>query len=303
MKVRTHGDAGAPTVLCLHPLACAGDLWDRFALFLVGRGFRVLAPDLPAEVAQDGLTVAAMAESVVRAVESDCPVSIVALSMGGCVALQLAIDHPELVDKLVLADTTANYGPDRVAKWEQRAEYAVSVPRTDQLDFQIPRWFTADFVARDPDECSRIADIFVRTDSEVHAACCRALGAFDVLTGSTAFAPRRSCSLASKTRRRRPRWRARWRRPSRALNWSRCRRPDTSALSRADMPGMSSASFSRGRSPLGVGRRVIGPLPPQVSAGECDRGDAHDSGQAAGDGRHGRVGPGSHRSSPGVAQR
>jgi 3-oxoadipate enol-lactonase len=52
-------------------------------------------------------------------------------------------------------------------------------PREDQLGFQLERWFSPDFRAERPDEVQRVADIFLKTDSDAHATACRALGAFD----------------------------------------------------------------------------------------------------------------------------
>src|SRR6185312_8527133 len=108
------------------------------------------------------------------------PVDLFGLSMGGCVAQQVALDRPDLVRRLALADTTASYGPDREASWEERAVSAETSARTALLDFQLPRWFTESFRASEPGECARVAQIFVDTDAAVHAACCRALGGFDV---------------------------------------------------------------------------------------------------------------------------
>jgi 3-oxoadipate enol-lactonase len=106
-------------------------------------------------------------------------VNIVGMSMGGNTAMTFAATQPERSLRLVLADTTANYGPDRHTKWEERATMALSRPRKDQLEFQLDRWFTPDFLAERHDDVRRISDIFLATDSSVHAAACRALGGFD----------------------------------------------------------------------------------------------------------------------------
>lgn len=184
LAVRCTGSGPAATV-CLHPLASSGEFWDPLARYL-GRYRRVVSPDLRGHGRTSwdraDFSLEEMADDVAVAVTvlGLGPVSLVGMSMGGCVALALTLRHPELVSSLVLVDTTSNYGPDREEKWTLRAQRALEVERTAQLTFQYERWFTEEFVRDHPVEAGRVADIFLRTDSAAHAAACRALGAFDV---------------------------------------------------------------------------------------------------------------------------
>ncbi|HEY2791242.1 MAG TPA: alpha/beta fold hydrolase [Micromonosporaceae bacterium] len=175
---RFGGDAGNPIVL-IHPLATSGAVWQRFGGWLARDGRPVLAPDLPdGDLAE--VSIASMATSVIEAIEdAGRPADLIGMSMGGCVAQQVVLDRPDLIRRLVLADTTASYGPDRKAYWEQRAVSAETTARADLLDFQLDRWFTDAFRAENPAECQRIADIFVSVPAAVHAASARALGGFD----------------------------------------------------------------------------------------------------------------------------
>ena len=177
-------DEGAgPLVVLLHPLAARGEIWRRLIDELTP-SFRVVAPDARGHGAStwDGtqFTVPDLAEDVaalIRHLDSG-PAHLVALSMGGCTAVATAVRSPELVGRLVLADTTADYGPRREDAWAERAERAVAVPRDKQLRFQVDRWFSTGFIEQDPAEVARVSEIFMETDSEAHAAACRALGAY-----------------------------------------------------------------------------------------------------------------------------
>lgn len=189
-NVHTTGDAGTPVVM-LHPLALSGAVWDPVAEHL-GAHHRVVAPDARGhgESGWDGgeFTIEDLAADAAAIIETLllAPAHVVGMSMGGSAALVLAATRPELVDRLVLADTTASYGPDRVEKWAERARTAAGVPREKQLNFQRDRWFGEEFRANQPDEVERVAKIFVATNSSAHAAACRAFGGMD----ATALLPR-----------------------------------------------------------------------------------------------------------------
>lgn len=106
-------------------------------------------------------------------------VSMVGMSMGGGVAMSAAALDPGRFRALVLADTTAWYGPTALADWAARADTALAPDRRTLLPFQVERWFTDAFRAARPDEVRRISDIFVATGGPAHAAACRAMGTFD----------------------------------------------------------------------------------------------------------------------------
>jgi 3-oxoadipate enol-lactonase len=187
-EVRRTGDAG-PHVLLLHPLALAGSFWEPLASHL-GRSATVLAWDARGHGSSswDGgpFTIEDMADdaaAVIEAAAGGGPVSVLGMSMGGCTAIALAQRHPELVDRLVLADTTACYGPDREKTWEERAQNAQNKPRTEQVPFQVTRWFSDGFREEQPAAVQRVVDIFTATDSAAHAAASRAMGAFDGTPG------------------------------------------------------------------------------------------------------------------------
>ena len=186
-NVHRTGDGGPP-VLMLHPLALSGAVWDPVARSL-GESHRVTALDARGHGASgwDGgpFTVddmAADASSVIEALDLG-PAHVVGLSMGGSTAVVLAQRRPDLVATLVLADTTACYGPGRENRWAERARQAIGVPRETQLEFQLDRWFSPGFVRDRRAEADRVAKIFLATDSRAHAAACTALGGLDATGG------------------------------------------------------------------------------------------------------------------------
>ena len=182
IHAETAGD-GEPLVL-LHSLAMDGGMWQPLMDRLASR-FRCIALDARGHgrTSWDGqpFTVIDLAEDLRAALDAldlERP-HVLGLSMGGSTALTFAGRHPDRVNGLVLADTTAWYGPDAPAQWEQRANAALSRRRGDLIDFQLQRWFSDDFRTNHPGEVDRVTGIFTGCDGRAHAAACRALGGMD----------------------------------------------------------------------------------------------------------------------------
>lgn len=97
---------GGP-VIALHPLALESTVFQGLGQALAGRGLRTLAADLPGfgkTPAPDGpLTMAALAEPVLELARClERPPLLLGLSMGGRVALEVALTEPEAVRGVVL---------------------------------------------------------------------------------------------------------------------------------------------------------------------------------------------------------
>ena len=110
---------GRPAVLLLHGLGADSTSWGYQVPLLSEAGFRPIVPDLPGF----GKSIAGHKHWSIRLTASDVakmtrqliedPVIAVGISMGGTVALQLALDFPQLVNRLVLISTFARLRPKR----------------------------------------------------------------------------------------------------------------------------------------------------------------------------------------------
>lgn len=174
---------GPPLVL-LHSLALGREMWAP-VLAELGAGRQVIVPDLRGhgDSRWDGrpFSIDDMSDDVgdlldLLGLER---VDLLGMSMGGSVALTFAAARPSSVGRLVLCDTTAWYGADAPAAWEQRARAAAGKPRPTQVPFQVERWFGDVFRQTEPRVVARTVDIFLATRPGVHAAACRALGTLD----------------------------------------------------------------------------------------------------------------------------
>jgi len=80
------------------------------------------------------------------------PVDLVAQSMGGVVALRIALEHPEVVRRLVLIATSGGVDMRRLGAGDWRAEYARRFPRART-------WI----IEQRPDLTDRLPDVRVPT--------------------------------------------------------------------------------------------------------------------------------------------
>jgi 3-oxoadipate enol-lactonase len=182
MAVRRAG-SGPPVVL-LHPLALSGEVWGPLTGALADR-FEVFALDLRGHGGSgwDGrpFSIEELAGDVAAVLDAlRVPAAgLLGLCMGGSVAVVFAGLFPTRAETLVLADTTAWYGDDAVAIWAERARRATDVPRSEQVPFQVNRWFTPAYQESHAAEVERLVQIFLRTDGRAHAASATALGRLD----------------------------------------------------------------------------------------------------------------------------
>lgn len=114
---------GRPVILLLHGLGANGDSWFYQFEPLVDSGYRVLAPDLRGfgRSSYPGVPNSPhlMAEDMVRML-SKLNISsaiLLGISMGGTVALEMALNHPTLAESLILVNTFSKIRPRNPSIW------------------------------------------------------------------------------------------------------------------------------------------------------------------------------------------
>jgi pimeloyl-ACP methyl ester carboxylesterase len=86
--------------------------------------------------------------------------------------MRLALDAPTRFERLVLACTSARFGPPEF--WQQRADLVRAEGVAAVADVVLERWFTPAF----PD-VQRFREMFLATDDETYAQCCEAIRDWD----------------------------------------------------------------------------------------------------------------------------
>jgi pimeloyl-ACP methyl ester carboxylesterase len=107
---------GTPLVL-VHELGARGEDWAAMIPALAARGFHVYAPDLlgygRSPRPDVDYSISLEEQTVVQFMQAmHVPrADVGGWSMGGWIAMKLALDHPEMVDRLVIYDSAGVYFP------------------------------------------------------------------------------------------------------------------------------------------------------------------------------------------------
>ncbi|HEY1393489.1 MAG TPA: alpha/beta fold hydrolase [Methylibium sp.] len=110
------------------------------------------------------------------------PVVFVGLSMGGMVGQGLAIRHPELLQGLVLANTTALYPEEAKAAWAQRIVLVQQQGMAAIADMVVERYLCSDFRAAQPSAAEALREKIIGCNPSGYAACCQAVRDVDWLS-------------------------------------------------------------------------------------------------------------------------
>jgi 3-oxoadipate enol-lactonase len=152
------------TVVLAASLGTTSELWEGQLPALTG--YRVVLCEHPNE-----RTIEACAEDVLQRVDAD-RFAFVGVSLGGAIGMQLALDAPDRVDRLVLSCTSARFNTPEF--WEQRAATVRAQGVESIADVVLQRWFTPEF----PD-VRRYREMLTTTPAEKYARCCEALRDWD----------------------------------------------------------------------------------------------------------------------------
>ncbi len=174
---RVDGAEDAPVLVFANSIGTTLELWDPQVAAFTPR-FRVLrydqlghgrsdVPPGPYTVEQLGRELLALLDELEIERASFC-----GLSLGGAVGMWLGANAPERIDRLVLAATSANFGPPE--RWAERIEQARAEGMEPVADGTMGRWFTPAFAGTAP-----YRDQVASTPADGYVACCEALGRWD----------------------------------------------------------------------------------------------------------------------------
>ena len=151
----------------------------------LARAHHVVVPELPgfggSQAVSGGLAAVAdrMAE-VVRAAAGNRDVIVLGNGYGGFVALQMAIRHPSIAKRLILADCGAAFSEEGRQAFRNMAAGAKAKGLGAITDVAMRRLFAPEFQAANPELMRDRRDAFLKTDPEVLQAACAQLAELDL---------------------------------------------------------------------------------------------------------------------------
>ncbi len=173
-----------PALFLFHSLLSDRASFDAIVPRL-SRSFRVIVPELPgfggSTAVSGGLAGVAdrMAEAVKDAAGGD-PAIVLGNGYGGFVALQMAIRHPGLAKKLILADCGAAFSEPGRQAFRNMAAASSAKGLSAITDVAMRRLFAPEFQSQHPDLMRDRREAFLRTDPGVFRAACEALAELDL---------------------------------------------------------------------------------------------------------------------------
>ena len=184
------GAPGKPWLTCLHSLATDHRLWDP-QLAALQTGHRVLRLDLRghgrSQPGDGDYTVAGLARDVVSAwdrlgIETS---AVMGLSLGGMIALALAIEEPQRVERVIAADCRTDAPDGFKAMWQQRRALLNERGMAAVADVTLPTWFTPQTLSDTGSAAAvaRVRDMIESTSAAGYIGATRALERLDVKPG------------------------------------------------------------------------------------------------------------------------
>ena len=173
-----------PALFLLHSLLSDRASFDAVVPKL-SQSFRVIVPELPGFGKSGAVSGALadvadrMAEAVEDAAGGDDTI-VLGNGYGGFVALQMAIRHPNIATKLVLADCGAAFSEEGREAFRNMAAASQARGLQAITDVAMRRLFAPEFQAQHPDLMRDRREAFLQTDPDVFRAACAALAELDL---------------------------------------------------------------------------------------------------------------------------
>jgi 3-oxoadipate enol-lactonase len=175
--------SGEPLVL-LHCLGVDHHFWDftkplasDFTLYrydLPGHGTSTVpAAPYSIEDLADQLYAVVRAQNLSR-------INLAGISLGGLIAQCFAAQHPDLISRVILADTTPRYTAEMRGMWAERAATARTEGTTALIDGLLKIWFSAGAIERNDPGVAYVRAALARCSGEGYAKACEALAWADL---------------------------------------------------------------------------------------------------------------------------
>lgn len=187
------GKQNAPGLLLCNSIGTDADLWAS-QLPEFSRHYDVVRFDMRghgrSDAPEGGYTLETLRSDALAILDAAGieRTHVCGLSLGGAVALRIAIDFPERVDRLVVANSAARIGSAEA--WQARIDTVQSQGLAAIADMAMARFFGEEFRACEPATVERFRAGLLRNSAHGYAGCCAALRDADLTAGLHAIQAR-----------------------------------------------------------------------------------------------------------------
>jgi 3-oxoadipate enol-lactonase len=173
-----------PPLFLLHSLLSDRASFDAVAPKL-SRSFRVIVPELPgfgrSQAVGGGLAdIADRIAEAVRDATAGEDVVVLGNGYGGFVALQMAIRHPQIATRLILANCGAAFSDQGRQAFRNMAAASMAEGLAAITDVAMRRLFAQTFQAENPALMRERRAAFLKTDPQIFRAACAQLAELDL---------------------------------------------------------------------------------------------------------------------------
>ena len=168
------------TVLFIHPLGADNSVFDK-VINGIKNDFNCYSIDIrghgKSPVLEPPYTIKEMANDISSTFSFENPVHVMGASIGGMIAMSLAVNKFIPIKKLILSDTghvIGNYG-----LWQERIDLVNSGGLEEIVDMAIERWFPEEFRTQSPDLMNECRSQQLKNSVKGYVGACQAIQSAD----------------------------------------------------------------------------------------------------------------------------
>ena len=201
LHARIEGDTGLPPVVLLHGLGTDLRVFNRLVRYLVDRlwlvrydqrGHGLSGVASPPYRIDD---LAADAAGLMDQLDTG-PAVVCGVSLGGMVAIRLAVQRPDLVRGLVIMAATPRMGTARL--WQERSDVVAAGGLAAIADGVLERWFPRSFHEAHPEEIEGWRAMLTRAPVEGYLGAAAAIRDADLTGDAGAIAVPTLCLVGEQ---------------------------------------------------------------------------------------------------------
>lgn len=189
IRFQMEGNPADPLIVCVNPILTTLHVWDDVAKALTtginGQTYRVLRYNSRGYSQQDPKSnptrfdlLADDLEYLLQRVGVEKAHAVIGCSMGGVTAINMAIRHPDMLEKFVSCDCNVASSPANNTAWAERIELAKSKGMDALADVTVKRWFTEP--NHDSPQAKKVLPMVANADLEGFAQSTGALCNYDL---------------------------------------------------------------------------------------------------------------------------